>query len=101
MEKKRYYGYDTKVYAADVRGHDVALEFDKKLLVLNRARLFVDGERVDDESVFYGDKTLTGPLGDGTTVTVRIDSGMVGELTSAQARRPDGSWIDLVERVSS
>lgn len=27
-----------------------------------------------------------------------VDSGMVGELTRAQLRRADGSWIDLEER---
>jgi len=29
---------------------------------------------------------------------VSIDSGMIGELTKAQLRQPDGSWIDLEER---
>lgn len=98
MESNRYYGYRTKVYGADVSGHDVALEFDKRLLVLNRPRLFVDGKQVDAETIFYGDKTLEGPLGDGSTVKVRIDSGMIGELTSAQAQQPNGSWVDLLER---
>lgn len=98
MANPRYYGTGTKVYATEIDGRDVAIEFDKKLLFLNRARLFIDGQRVDDERLFYGEKTLEGPLGDGTTVTVRVDSGGAGELTAAQAQRSDGSWVDLIER---
>ncbi len=95
---KRYYGYRTKVYGATLNGHDVAIEFNKALLVLNRARLYIDAEEVDRENVFYGDKQLEATLPDGTQVMVSIDSGMIGELTKAQLRQPDGSWIDLEER---
>lgn len=35
----RYEGYKTKRYGATYDGHDIELEFDKKLVVLNRARL--------------------------------------------------------------
>jgi hypothetical protein len=98
MENKRYYGYATKVYGASVEGHDVAIEFDKKMVVINRVRLLVDGELVDSEKVWYGDKQLKASLPDGTSVTVVVDSGMGGELTRAQVQRSDGSWIDLVER---
>jgi hypothetical protein len=95
---KRYYGYRTKVYGGTLNGHDVAVEFNKALLVLNRARLFVDAEEVDRESVFYGDKQLEATLPDGSGITVTIESGMMGELTRAQLRQPDGSWVDLEER---
>lgn len=63
-----------------------------------RARLYMDAEEVDRENVFYGDEQLEATLPDGTTVVVSIDSGMIGELTKAQLRQPDGSWIDLEER---
>lgn len=99
MESPRYYGYATKTYGALVEGHDVAIEFDKKLMVINRVRLFVDGILVDAEKVWYGDKELSFSLDDGSVVSVVIDSGMIGELTRAQARRSDGTWIDLRERA--
>jgi len=95
---KRYYGYRTKVYGGTLNGHDVAVEFNKALLVLNRARLYVDAEEVDREKVFYGDKQLEAALPYGTAVVVSIESGMVGELTKAQLCQPDGSWVDLEDR---
>lgn len=76
----------------------MAIEFDKRLLVVNRVRLFVDGILVDADKVWYGDKELSVSLDDGSVISVVIDSGMVGELTRAQARRSDGTWIDLRER---
>lgn len=94
----RYHGYKTKRYGATVDGHDVEMEFNKKLMVLNRAKLLVDGAEVDSTNVFYGEKELRTTLPDGGEVIVQIDSGMVGELTRAQARRGDGAWVDLEER---
>jgi len=94
----RYLGYRTKRYGATYDGHDVELEFDKRRVVLNEARLVVDGEVVDKAKIFYGDKNLTATAQDGTEIVVAVDSGMVGELTRAQLRRADGSWIDLEER---
>lgn len=85
-------------YGTTLGLHDVELEFDQGLKVLNRARLRVDGREVDHDSVFYGEKELTATLDDGTRVEVRLHSGMVGELTRAQLRRADGSWSDLEER---
>ena len=41
---------------------------------------------------------LTTRAADGTEIVVSVDSGMVGELTRAQLRRTDGSWVDLEER---
>jgi hypothetical protein len=82
-------------YRGTAGGHDVELEFDQKLQVLNRARLIVDGREVDSAKVFYGEKDLTATLDDGTSVAVRLHSGMVGELTRAQVRGPDGTWTDL------
>lgn len=95
---ERYYGYRNRVYGGTVHGHDVAIEFNKKLIVLNRIRLFVDAEEVDRDNVFYGEKRLESQLPDGTTIVVVIESGMVGELTRAQVEGADGSWTDLEER---
>lgn len=88
-----------KRYGAILEDHDVELEFDSKLVVLNRARLRVDGTIVDTAKVFYGNKDLKTTLSDGTEIAVQIDSGMVGELVRAQLRRADGSWVDLEERA--
>ena len=96
----RYLGYRTKRYGVTHGGHDVELECDKRRVVLNEARLVVDGELVDKAKIFYGDKDLTTTARDGTEIVVAVDSGMIGELTRAQLRRPDGSWVDLEERVA-
>ena len=85
-------------YSGTLNGHDVELEFDTKLQVLNKARLFVDGKQLDDVNVLYGEKDLSATLADGTAITLRIHSGMVGELTRAQMSQPDGSWVDLTSR---
>ena len=85
-------------HTATVDGHDVALVFDTGLVVLNRARLEVDGAEVDTAKLVYGERDLTTRLGDGTSVTVRLHSGMVGELTRAQVQVGDGSWRDLTEQ---
>ncbi|UNX56286.1 hypothetical protein MF406_08865 [Georgenia sp. TF02-10] len=90
--------YQTRYFGGSTGGHDVELEFDKKLMVLNRPRLRVDGELADSSRVFYGDKDLRASLPDGTEITVRIHSGMYGELSRPQLRQPDGSWVDLQER---
>lgn len=87
----------TTTYATTIGTQRVELEFDQRLVVMNRARLLVDGETVDSTRVVYGEKDLTTTLADGTEVALRLHSGMSGELTRAQVRRPDGSWEDLVE----
>lgn len=94
----RYSGYQTKRYGLTLDGHDVELEFDKRRLVLNEARLVVDGEDVDKAKIFYGDKELKATAKDGAEIVVAVDSGMYGELTRAQVRRSDGAWVDLEER---
>lgn len=94
----RYAGYKTKRYGVTYDGRDVELEFDKKLVVLNRARLRVDGELVDKANIYYGDKELTARVADGPEIAVTIYSGVIGELARAQLRRADGSWVDLEER---
>ncbi len=91
--------YTTTRYGATLGGHDVELEFDRRKVVLNTARLRVDGAEVDSTNVFYGEKQLTTKLADGSEVHVEVHSGMVGEPTRIQARGPDGTWTDLVERA--
>ena len=93
----RYLGYRTKRYGAFHQGHDIELQFDKRRIVLNEARLVVDGDVVDKAKMFYVDKELTTTLPDGTEIVVAVDSGMVGEMTRAQLRAADGSWVDLRE----
>jgi hypothetical protein len=66
--------------------------------VVNKATLRVDGEVVDSARILYGEKELRTTLDDGTDVVVTLHSGMVGELTRAQLKRTDGSWLDLADR---
>jgi hypothetical protein len=87
-----------KRYGTTLGTHDVELEFDQTLKVLNWARLRVDGAEVDRQNVFYGEKALSSALEDGTSIEVRLHSGMMGELTRAQLRGADGTWTDLAER---
>jgi|1185.fasta_scaffold494004_1 hypothetical protein len=81
--------------STEYNGHAIELEFDQSRVVINQAVLHVDGTEVDKTRVFYGEKDLRSTLEDGTEITVRLHSGMTGELTRAQLRRPDGSWVDL------
>lgn len=82
-------------YETTLGEHTVELVFDQRLVVLNRARLMVDGEQVDTAKVVYGTEDLHTTLADGTEIAIRLHSGLVGELTRAQIRQPDGSWADL------
>jgi hypothetical protein len=81
--------------STEYNGHAIELEFDQSRVVINQAVLHVDGREVDKTRVFYGEKDLKSTLEDGTEITVRLHSGMTGELTRAQLRKPDGSWVDL------
>ena len=90
---------NTTRYGTTHAGHEIELDFDRSKIVLNQARLIVDGDVVDKANVFYGDKHLTTTLPDGTEVHVTVDSGMMGELRRAQLRgfrwvvdRSDGAW---------
>ena len=88
----------TTRYGTTHAGHEIELDFDRSKIVLNQARLLVDGDVVDKANVFYGDKHLTTTPPDGTEIHVTVDSGMMGELRRAQLRGSDGSWTDLTER---
>lgn len=89
---------EAKRYGVVHDGHDVELEFDQHRIIINEARLRVDGEVVDNEKIFYGEADLTAKAPDGTDIMIKVHSGMFGELTRAQLRSRDGSWIDLEER---
>jgi hypothetical protein len=86
------------VYGTTVNGHAVELEFDQSKIVLNKATLRVDGQDVRAEHIFYGERELSTSLSDGTSIEVAVHSGMVGELTRAQVRTGENSWVDLVRR---
>jgi hypothetical protein len=88
----------TTTYTGQIQGHTVEVEFDQKLVVVNRIALAVDGARVDTAKVVYGERELSTTLDDGTVVAVVVHSGMNGEATRVQARRPDGSFADLEPR---
>ena len=66
--------------------------------MVNEATLRVDGQVVDSARIVYGEQELRTTLDDGTAVVVALHSGMLGELTRAQLKRDDGSWLDLAER---
>jgi hypothetical protein len=87
-------------FGAEVDGRSIEIEFDRRRVVLNEVRLSVGGEVVDRTSVFYGEKELRATV-DGREVVVSVVSGMVGEPLRPQARRADGAWVDLVERVEA
>lgn len=82
---------------AFIDNHRVELDFDQKLVVLNRARLMLDGQEVDSARVVYGERELSTTLEDGTEIEIRLHSGMVGELTRAQIRTGSGDWADLTD----
>lgn len=76
--------YGTKTYKADVGEHEVAFEFDKSGVIVNRGRLYLDGEELDKRAVHYGESTLTGRLPDGRSFKVEFASGFVGQLKSVE-----------------
>ena len=93
-----YYGYETKHYGTEYGSHDVEVVFNKKLIVLNRAFLMVDGREVDRERIFYGDHGLETTLDDGTHIRIELGSGLVGELTKCVLVEDDGTEHPLQER---
>ncbi len=72
--------YDTKTYKAAVGEHEVAFEFDKTGIIVNRGRLYLDGVELDKRAVHYGESTLSGKMPDGRAFKVEFGSGLVGQL---------------------
>jgi len=89
---------EVQTYTGELAGHAIEVDFDTRRVVVNKAVLRVDGTEVDSGKVFYGEKELRTTLEDGTEVEVALHSGMVGELTRAQLRLPEGGWQDLAKR---
>ncbi len=85
-------------YGVSHDGHDVELQFDRRNPFMDTARLLVDGEVVDKQRRFYGEKELTTKAADGTEIVVSVDVGGFGELAGAKLRGADGTWIDLQPR---
>ena len=81
---------NTTRYGTTHAGHEIELDFDRSKIVLDQARLVVDGDVVDKASVFYGDKHLTTTLPDGTEIHVTVDSGMDG---SCAGRSEGFGWV--------
>jgi hypothetical protein len=88
--------YTTKSYVATEGGHRIEFEFDKTAVIVNRARLFVDGRELDKKTVHYGETNVRGVLDDGRELKVEFGSGFVGQLKHLDATI-DGQPIELVE----
>lgn len=91
--------YGTETYKAAVGEHEVAFEFDKTGIIVNRGRLYLDGVEIDKRVVHYGESTVSGKLPDGRAFKVEFGSGLVGQLKFAELVL-DGERIPLnaVER---
>jgi hypothetical protein len=76
--------YATKSYKATTGGHEIEFEFDKTGVVVNRGRVFVDGDLVDQKLVHYGETNVRGRLPDGRDFRVDFGSGFVGQLKSLE-----------------
>lgn len=71
---------NTKMYRAAVGETQVDFEFDQSGIVINRGKLYVDGHKVDQSSVHYGESSVSGALPDGRPFRVEFGSGFVGQL---------------------
>jgi hypothetical protein len=87
---------DVKTFTATDNGREIKLEFDNKLAFINRIRLYVDGELLDSDTIWYGTKELKASLASGQ-IELRVHSGMVGEPDRPQLKKADGSWTDMTE----
>ena len=92
--------YDTKSFVATEGGHRIEFEFDKTGVIVNRARLFVDGAELDRKAVHYGETNVRGTLPDGRELKVDFASGFVGQLKDLSATL-DGQPIELREEQSA
>lgn len=88
------WSYERRSWIGEQDGRSVELVFDEKLVILNRLALIVDGEQVDDDTIFYGTKQLAG-----AGVTVEVGSGWVGQCTGAVLRGASDEERSLSERA--
>jgi hypothetical protein len=69
-------------YAIESAGRRIEVELDTSLVFLNRLRLFVDGRRADERSIFWGTARLHADPADGDRpVTIEVGSGWRGQMT--------------------
>ncbi len=84
-------------YAIEDVGRRIEVEFDTSLVFLNRLRLFVDGRRADERSIFWGTTRLhADPADGGGPVTVEVGSGWRGQMTKCVLVE-DGDELPLRE----
>lgn len=92
--------YSAKSYVASEGGHRIEFEFDKTGVIVNRARLYIDGDKVDEKMLHYGESNVRGKLADGREVKVDFGSGFVGQLKSLTLH-VDGSEVELHEEAAA
>ncbi len=84
-------------YGLEYLGHAIELIFNKKALVLNDARVLVDGVEVDRASKVYGEHDLVTTLSDGTRLRIEIGTGLTGELHRCVLVTEDGMEEPMAE----
>lgn len=89
----RRWGFGRRSWRGEYRGRSMEVVFDERLVFLNRLTLVVDGQQVDQTTIWYGTKLLRG---DG--ITVEVGSGWIGECTGVEVRSPEGPTVALPER---
>lgn len=86
--------FTMQTYRADVDGHEIDFEFDRSGVVVNRGRLLIDGAKVDQSAVHYGESALHGELSDGRNFKIEFGSGFVGQLKHVDLEL-DGQQIPM------
>lgn len=77
------WSYGVRRFEGEVSGHHVTLEFDERLMEMNRLRLLVDGDEVASDKILFGTKELHARTRDGTDLSVRVQSGWLGTCMGA------------------
>ncbi len=81
--------YGTRTYRAAFGEHEIDFEFDRSGVIVNRGRLLIDGVKVDQSAVHYGESAVHGQLDDGRGFKVSFGSGVVGQLKHVELRLGD------------
>lgn len=83
-------------FSGTVGGHEVVLDSDESLVVIDRLRLFVGGELVDERKSLGGKMSMHANVG-GTVFDVQIRSGaVVGSVKAVTVTVDGGEPVDLV-----
>lgn len=85
----------------EASGHRVTLEFDERLIELNRLRVLVDGDELASDTIFFGTKELLVRTKDGTDLSVKVRSGWLGMCTGATVAVDGGEAQPLVDRTAA